>query len=48
MSHMDLFSDEFRKPGTGERETSEVEIEEGSGNARSFFRCSFSSSSFCP
>ena len=26
MSHMDLFSDEFRKPGTGERETSEVEM----------------------
>ena len=33
MSHMDLFSDEFRKPGTGERETSEVKIEEGSANS---------------
>ncbi|HCK60371.1 MAG TPA: AAA family ATPase, partial [Gemmatimonadetes bacterium] len=30
---MDLFSDEFRKPGTGERETSEVKIEEGSANS---------------
>ena len=33
MSHMDLFSDEFRKPGTGEHETSEVKIEEGSANS---------------